>query len=258
MDRSEDIKELATALAKAQAEVRDAAKNCVNGHLKNKYADLGAVWDACREPLTSNGLSVVQIPEPNIEGHLLLTTLLLHTSGQFIGGTLSIPLVKADAQTYGAALTYARRYGLSSLVGIVADDDDDGNAASARQQRQEPRQDRQQPREQRPPESGGDRSALRKRVTNAAETGTVMGGKADPAEAARKAFFVAFKGHFGECSDAVRHDLLNRLMQPKIPITSQSGWDVRKWDWARGAVETHVAHCHGECELIAAAAEALG
>jgi hypothetical protein len=129
MQNSETIADLAAALTKAQATLEGAAKGKVNPAFKSKYADLAAVWDACREALTANGLSVVQAPGPMIENCMSLTTMLLHSSGQWISETLTIPLTKTDAQGYGSATTYARRYALAAMVG-VSPEDDDGNGAS--------------------------------------------------------------------------------------------------------------------------------
>lgn len=129
MEMSESITELAVALAKAQAMIEGAEKGKTNPAFKSKYADLSSVWNACREALTTNGLSVVQAPGAMIENRMTLTTVLLHSSGQWMRETLSIPLTKADAQGYGSATTYARRYALAAFVG-VSPEDDDGNAAS--------------------------------------------------------------------------------------------------------------------------------
>jgi hypothetical protein len=121
--------ELATALAKAQAAMGGAKKDSTNPHFKNKYADLASVWDACRKALTDNGLSVVQFTETNYGEGCALVTMLLHSSGQSIKGSLPLPQGK-NMQELGSALTYARRYGLAAMVG-VAPEDDDGNAAVA-------------------------------------------------------------------------------------------------------------------------------
>lgn len=130
MNTSEQINELAAALAKAQAKIQAAKKDSQNPAFKSKYADLASVWDACREALTSNGLSVVQLPTDTAEpGRVALVTTLLHSSGQWISGMVSTRIVKDDPQGVGSALTYLRRYALSAMVG-VAPDDDDGNAAS--------------------------------------------------------------------------------------------------------------------------------
>ena len=132
---SESIGELAAALSKAQASMQAAEKNSTNPHFKSKYADLGAIWSACRKVLTDHGLSVVQMPTDSSEGRVALTTTLLHTSGEYIGSTCSTRLQQDSAQGVGSALTYLRRYALAAIVGIVADEDDDGNTASQPQQR---------------------------------------------------------------------------------------------------------------------------
>lgn len=122
------IDKLAEALAKAQREIQNAAKDKANPYFKSKYADLASVWEACREPLTKNGLAVIQKARAT-EGGIEVETMLVHSSGQFVTETLSLPVVKADAQGIGSAITYARRYALSAMVG-VAPEDDDGNAAA--------------------------------------------------------------------------------------------------------------------------------
>ena len=125
--RSENIKEISAALAKAQADIEGASKSSENPHFRSKYADLGNVWDACRGPLTKNGLSVHQGVRAN--GDMRLVTTVMHQSGQWIEDD-GIPLMldKQNMQGLGSALTYARRYGLMGAVGI-APEDDDGNAA---------------------------------------------------------------------------------------------------------------------------------
>lgn len=129
MEMSETIASLAGALSKAQAKIEGAKKDSNNPHFKSKYADLASVWDACREALTSEGLSIAQMPGACASGQMEMTTMLMHSSGEWIRETLTIPLQKVDAQGYGSASTYARRYSLAAMVG-VAPDDDDGNAAS--------------------------------------------------------------------------------------------------------------------------------
>lgn len=133
MDRSENINELAAALAKAQGLIRNAEKSAKNPHLKSDYANLADIWSACRAALSENALSVVQSfvsAEPGLIG---METLLMHASGQWVGSTLYIPAAQSTAQGIGSAITYARRYSLAALVGVApADsDDDDGQQASA-------------------------------------------------------------------------------------------------------------------------------
>lgn len=130
MTKSDTIAEIAKALALAQAEMRGAVKDSVNPHLRSKYADLASVWEACREPLTKNGLSVVQ--STRMEGSaVVVVTMLLHSSGEYISGEISLPPVKTDPQGHGSAITYARRYALAAMVG-VSPEDDDGNDGSDR------------------------------------------------------------------------------------------------------------------------------
>ena len=136
MQMSENIADLATALAKAQAKIEGATKGKVNSHFKSRYADLAQVWDAIRGPLTENGLSVVQAPMTTPEG-AILRTMILHSSGQWIASTYPVNPVKNDMQGIGSATTYARRYSLMAMVG-VAPEDDDGNAASGRGDAPEP------------------------------------------------------------------------------------------------------------------------
>lgn len=124
MKTSEQISELAAALAVAQGMMENAVMNRVNPHFKSKYADLAAVFDAARKPLSANGLAIVQTI-----GDGVLHTRLLHTSGQWIASEHPLPM-SGRPQEIGSALTYARRYSLSALIGIAADEDDDANAAS--------------------------------------------------------------------------------------------------------------------------------
>jgi hypothetical protein len=129
-EQSESVGAIAKAMAKVQATVEGASKGKVNPAFKSKYADLSSVWEACREPLSANGLAIVQFPGEMVENRMTMTTQLLHESGEWMRATLSIPLSKVDAQGYGSCVTYARRYALAAVVGICPEDDD-GNAASA-------------------------------------------------------------------------------------------------------------------------------
>lgn len=130
MTHSEAINEIATALSKAQAAIAGAVKDKTNPHFKSDYADLASVWDACRKPLTDHGLSVAQTAATE-EGRVGVTTILMHSSGQWIRDSLVMKPTKDDPQGVGSCITYARRYALAAMVG-VAPEDDDGNAASAK------------------------------------------------------------------------------------------------------------------------------
>jgi len=128
--QSPSLESLAPALVAAQAAVKVASKDAMNPHLKSKYADLGSVWDACREALTANGLAISQ--HPGMDGATVtLDTMLIHSSGQFVTSRCSAPLGQATAQGVGSAISYLRRYALAAIVGVVSDVlDDDGSAAS--------------------------------------------------------------------------------------------------------------------------------
>jgi hypothetical protein len=119
--RSDSIKEIATALSKAQAVLTGAVKDSINPHFRTRYADLASCWDACRKALTSNGIAVVQMPERDDRGYYV-ETLLTHSSGEWIASKCYISLTKDDPQGLGSAITYARRYGLSAMVGICPED----------------------------------------------------------------------------------------------------------------------------------------
>lgn len=120
---------LAAALAKAQAKFEAATKNRTNPHFGSKYADLAAIISAVSPALSENGLAVSQDLSANAEG-VTCRTVLMHVSGESIEGRLWLPVTQKTPQGYGSAATYARRYGLSALVGIASEEDDDGNAAS--------------------------------------------------------------------------------------------------------------------------------
>jgi hypothetical protein len=129
MNKSESIASLAKALSAAQGSIKSALKDSNNPFFKSKYADLASVWESCRPALSSNGLAVTQ--STAFVGELLvLETMLMHLSGEWVSSVYPISPVKSDPQGVGSAITYARRYSLSALVGVVAGEDDDGNAAS--------------------------------------------------------------------------------------------------------------------------------
>src|ERR1051326_8520154 len=127
VEMSAEIGELAKALAAAQAEIEGATKDAANPFFNSKYADLASVWGACRGALTKHGLAVVQAPAAR-ENEVSVATTVLHGSGQWMRSTLTLLAKDASPQAIGSAVTYARRYGLSAMVG-VAPEDDDGNAA---------------------------------------------------------------------------------------------------------------------------------
>ncbi len=119
---------LSAAMAKAFAEIEGATKSANNPHFKSKYADLGAIIDAVKPALISHGLFFTQRTQPSPDG-VSVETVLHHSSGEQMSlGLLFVPANKRDAQGFGSALTYARRYSLMTAFGVPTEDDD-GNAA---------------------------------------------------------------------------------------------------------------------------------
>jgi len=123
------MKEIASALVKAQKAFGPALKTATNPHFKKNYADLAACIEAVVDALNANGIALVQQTSDCSDG-VIVETVFVHESGEtFSSGRLHVPASKNDAQGYGSALTYARRYSLMAACGI-APEDDDGNAAT--------------------------------------------------------------------------------------------------------------------------------
>ena len=125
MNKSDQINHLATALCKAQSEMAGASKDASNPFFKSKYADLGSVIKAIKTPFANNGLSYSQFPVTSAGGQGIgVTTILMHSSGQWLQSEFYLPLAKLDPQAGGGAVTYARRYSLMAAAGIPAEDCD--------------------------------------------------------------------------------------------------------------------------------------
>ena len=123
--QSEDITELAKALLAVQSQLQPALKDAENPFTRSSYATLNSVMDTCRAALLANGILMTQFPVPAETGHLGLATKLIHAeSVQWHSSLAVVPLPKADPQGYGSAQTYARRYALCAMLGIVTEDDD--------------------------------------------------------------------------------------------------------------------------------------
>lgn len=139
MNSSDKIDELAKALNTFRTKVRQPAKSADNPFFKSKYVQLEGVVAAIDDALEETGLSYTQDVTSNGD-QVSVTTVILHESGQYIElGPLSVPVSKKDAQAFGSAETYARRYSLSAAFGITSDIDDDGNAATQKAPRSHPR-----------------------------------------------------------------------------------------------------------------------
>lgn len=128
MNRSETITEIAKALAKFQSEVSDPNRTKENAFLKSKYVTLDSLLQAVRPVLANNGLSFLQVPFTGADV-VSVTTMLLHESGEWLeSDPLTLPLMKKDPQGVGSVVTYARRYSLSSILGVAWDEDDDAQS----------------------------------------------------------------------------------------------------------------------------------
>lgn len=130
MKHSDELKNLAKALAKFQADIKDPARDKDNPYFKSKYVALDGLLDAVRPVLAANGLSFIQSPVSNGQD-MGVATLLMHESGEWIeSDPFMLHAVKNDPQSGGSAITYARRYSLSAVLGVAWDDDDDANMAT--------------------------------------------------------------------------------------------------------------------------------
>lgn len=134
MRQSESIANLAAALVKVQPNLIHPKKNAKNPHLRNKFADLGSVIDANREPLAAAGLAILQTTTSySLDGdhYIGVATRLIHESGEWIEGSQSLPLAEQKglnlAQVAGSTDTYLRRYGWQTILGLNGEPDDDGN-----------------------------------------------------------------------------------------------------------------------------------
>jgi len=123
------VKQIATALVKAQKEFGPALKTSTNPHFRSKYADLAACVEAVIDALNNNGIYLMQMTHETPDG-AMAETVFLHESGEMLSaGKLFFPASKHDAQGYASSLSYVRRYSLMAACGI-APEDNDGNAAS--------------------------------------------------------------------------------------------------------------------------------
>lgn len=123
MNQSETITKLSAAFTKAQAEMSGAVKDSANPFFKSRYADLESVIKAIKEPFAKYGLSYTQLPHTDDKGIGVITRV-MHESGEWFESSFTLPITKADPQSAGSAITYARRYALQAMAGIPAVDDD--------------------------------------------------------------------------------------------------------------------------------------
>ena len=126
MEKSESIKNIATALLIFQMKVDKVGKDATNPFFKSKYASLSNIQDAILIPLNESGLSYMQFPD----GQYGLTTIIMHESGEWLQSTYTMRPVKDDPQGIGSSITYQKRYALAGALALNIDDDDDGNAGT--------------------------------------------------------------------------------------------------------------------------------
>lgn len=123
------MKNLYAALIKFQSQLKPIAKTKENPYFHSKYADLSSLWDAVRDGLSKYELAIVQLFDGSPEGDQYIITKLIHSSGESLESRIKIILSKQDAQSFGSATTYYRRYAFSAILGLTTEEDDDGNAA---------------------------------------------------------------------------------------------------------------------------------
>lgn len=130
MNKSESIANIAQALSDFQGEVSNPKQTADNPFFKSSYSPLSEVINTIRPILAKHGLSVLQAPSGDGE-RIIVTTLLMHSSGEWIeGDPLILKADKVTAQGAGSAISYGRRYALSAVLGIASEEEDDGNHAS--------------------------------------------------------------------------------------------------------------------------------
>ncbi len=155
-EQSAEVADIFTALAKAQSEIKNAKKSSDNPFFKSKYADLAEVTEACRGPLTKNGIAVVQGPVSR-GSQCGVRTMLTHNSGQWMACTALATPKDSGPQSYGSVVTYLRRYSLAGMAG-VATEDDDGEKAEGRDKNAKPPGASWGAKERSAPKASGDRA----------------------------------------------------------------------------------------------------
>lgn len=166
---------------KAQKQIKAATKNSNNPHFQSRFADLAAIFDACKEHLADAGIAIIQAPTS--DGNKVTVTTRLSTEGQYYEADLEMTAAQPSPQAVGSCITYAKRYGLAAMAG-VATEDDDGEAAEGRQQtdsraRRDPPKPAGQQQHRAPPTPEARKADLKARMHKAgipgAEIATLLG-----------------------------------------------------------------------------------
>jgi hypothetical protein len=136
MEFSTSIAKLALALSKVQSQITGAKKDSTNPFFNSKYADLESVWEAIKQPLTENELAISQGFRED-EKAIIIESLLMHSSGEWIKSSLKMPIIKQDPQSIGSLASYGRRYSLAALIGVYQSDDDANTAMPSKKTEQQ-------------------------------------------------------------------------------------------------------------------------
>lgn len=166
MKTSENIDEICKALAAFHSEVGRITKDGTNPYLKNRYATIDQIIEEIRPILASKGLFILQTPSNDESGEIKMTTRIFHESGQWIESPpLTLKAQKNDPQAIGSAVTYARRYSLTSFLSLNTGEDDDGHQASmSREPQQQQHKPKAAPYQKQQPSNGMATEAQRKKI----------------------------------------------------------------------------------------------
>jgi hypothetical protein len=225
---SPEIEKITEALCKAQSLMDNAEKNSNNPHFDRKYSDLASVWTACRVPLTSNGIAIIQTPIKRGNEYVMRSKL-SHTSGQWFACEIGLLMGRQDMQSLGSAMTYARRYGLMALAGI-APAEDDGNAAVGGKEKDEKKHN---PNRERQAQEQAERNAqaLKNAQKKGEEKKAAAAKSQDPLDGKiRKLFLDVMGARKGEDALAKRNEILKVLGLEDLKDVPAAP-EIRKKDW---------------------------
>lgn len=212
MKKSENISEIAKALNEVRKNIKQPEKNANNPFFKSKYVMLEGVVDAIDKALPK-GFAYTQ--EVTSDGNQIsVSTFLMHESGQYIQfDPLNVPVTKNDAQAFGSAETYARRYTLSAVFGVTSDVDDDGNSASKSAPHEAPHKRRVTPKKSgKPMASQEDKDTLKDKIA-ALSKEMAMEPKPLTVASMKNAKVTSWKEMTKDDLNAMDHELTTELME---------------------------------------------
>lgn len=224
---SPSIGKLVAALAKAQGKIRPAEKDSANPAFKrdgspSRYASLTSIWESCRQVLSEHDLAVVQLVSSHGK-QVTVTTMLTHSSGEWIRASVTASAESDGPQKLGSAITYCRRYGLAAMVGVVNDEDDDGNSAEGKDRPLTPAPKRHEPRPEPP---GAEMKApvdWKKKIDGYADADAMkkelfapISALPEPLQSEVKAYYAAHKKKLAKPASQVTKELLEMGREPGI------------------------------------------